>query len=393
MGRARRALAGLAGAVAAYRAVRVLHLVAFPGFTGPAEPAWDMVRGLRALGAEVDLLVDAVRPGNLRGWLEAQGERPPATLTLSTKAGPLAALRDASRLRALARRYDVVHAHLTHDHALAALALPRGRGPRLVRTFHAARALAGSAGRRWLTRRSAGLTVACDAHRRALAEGHGVDPARVLVLPGAVDPARFHPDPAARARVRAALGLDGAFAVGCVARFQAGRRHEVLLEALALARAVRPELRLVLIGHGETEAALRARAAAPDLVGAVLFPGYKREDLNDHLVALDAAAWLVNGNDATGRAVLQAMAAGLPVLGGAVDAIAEAVLDGETGALAAPDDPAAVARALVALAADPARSASLGAQGHARALALYSVEARARRLLDFYEGLLEGARP
>jgi glycosyltransferase involved in cell wall biosynthesis len=372
--------------------LRVLHLVACPTLTGAAEPAWDLVRGLRALGEEVELRIDTRRTGNLRGILEAAGEVVADDLVLSTKGGAVDALRDWACLSRLLPRFDVVHTHLSHDHALAALASPRRGGPTLVRTVHAARALEPSRARRWVLRRAAGLTVACEAHRALLVERHRLPAERVLVLPGAVDTARFFPDVEARGRVRAELGLEGRFAIGCVARFQAGRRHEVLLEALAEARAERPELALVLIGHGETEAALRARAQAPDLAGAVLFPGYKRADLNDYLNGLDAAAWMVNGNDATSRAVLQAMAVGLPVLGGRIDAIAEAVREGQTGLLADPDDPGGVAAAMVALASDPEQARRMGARGLELARGRYTFAARAAAALDFYARLVGEVR-
>ena len=374
--------------------MRILHLVACPTLTGAAEPAWDLVRGQRRLGAQVDLHIDTRREGNWRGLLEAAGEVVPEALVLSTKAGPLAALRDLWRLRRLLRGYDVVHTHLSHDHALAVFARGLRRRPLLVRTVHAERALATSVGRRFLLRRADGLTVAAETHRQHLV-ARGFAAERVTVLPGSVDPGRFFPDPAARARAREDLGLGPEhFALGCVARFQAGRRHEVMLDALALARRTHPELRLVLIGHGETEPGLRDRAARPDLSGAVLFPGYKRQDLNDYLNALDAAVWLVPGNDATSRAVLQAMAVALPVVGGAEGAIPETVLAGETGRVVEPDDHQGLAEAFVTLAADPERARGMGRAGLERARARYTVDARAALALGFYERLLgsSGAR-
>jgi glycosyltransferase involved in cell wall biosynthesis len=368
--------------------MRVLHLVSSPTLTGAAEPALDMVVGLRALGVQADLRIDRVRSGNLAGVLETHGVEAPADLALSTKASPLQILGDVLHLPTLLAGYDLVHAHLSHDHALAALARASLPALRVVRSVHAARVLAPGLARGWALRGADGLTVASRDERARLGRVHRVPPARILRLPGAVAPGRFFPDPEARARVRAAEGWGHRFCVGCVARFQAGRRHEVLLDAVALARRHRPELTLVLIGHGETEAALRQRAAAPDLAGAVVFTGYKRADLNDYLNALDAAAWLVPGNDATSRSVLQAMAVGLPVVGGEHGAIREAVRPGRTGVLVPPDEAPAVAEALVALARDPAGAQAMGRRGLARARRLYAPQRRAQRLLAFYERIL-----
>ena len=146
--------------------MRALHLVAIPQLTGAAEPALDLVRGLRGLGVEVDLRIDTLRPGNLAALLEGAGET---------------VARDMLRLRRLLPRYDVVYAHLSHDHALAALALGSRPRPVLVRTVHAARGIAPGFGRRWVLNKARGITVASERHRQQLAETHQIDPARAGV--------------------------------------------------------------------------------------------------------------------------------------------------------------------------------------------------------------------
>lgn len=359
--------------------MRILHLCAIPQLTGAAEPALDLVRAQRALGAEVELRVDTKRSGNLIALLESAGEKVDRSMVLSTKAGAIAAAGDLWTLRSLVKRFDVVHTHLSHDHTLAHLSGAR----KIVRTVHAARVLE----RGYLLKRAAGLTVASTEHRDVLVKKHEIDAAKILVLPGSVDARRFHPDPQARAKVRASLGLgEDVFVVGSVARFQAGRKHEVMIDAIIRARREDPALRLMLIGHGETEEALRARAE--EAGEGVIFPGYKREDLNDWLCALDAALWLVPGNDATSRAVLQAMAVGLPVIGGGVagdgDAISETIVHGDTGLLVRPD-PDDVAGAMLMLARDRHRAKAIGAAGLLRARTVFDPLERGRRALAFYE--------
>lgn len=103
--------------------MRVLHLCAIPQLTGAAEPMLDLVRAQRALGATVDLHIDTKRSGNLRKLLSDAGETVPRELVLSTKAGGVAAVRDTWRISRMVGRYDVVHVHLSHDHALAAVAM------------------------------------------------------------------------------------------------------------------------------------------------------------------------------------------------------------------------------------------------------------------------------
>jgi glycosyltransferase involved in cell wall biosynthesis len=365
--------------------MKVLHLVAIPQLTGAAEPALDMVRSLRSLGHAVDLRIDTRRIGNLKALLAQAGELVPDDLVLSTKGGITDALLDLGRLRELIQGYDVVHTHLSHDHALAAFARGMAATPKLVRTIHAERGLDPGRWRSLLYAMTDAFTVASIEDQQRLDAAFPQLGKRVLVLPGAVDPGRYRPDAVARARSREALGLaQGDFAIGCVARFQGGRRHQQMIEALALARATHPMIRLVLIGHGELEEAIRERARAADVAGAVLFPGYKRADLNDWLAGLDASLWLVPGNDATSRAVLQAMAVGLPVIGGRRGAIADAIVEGETGLLVDPEDPRSIAEAMLRLAKDPPLARAFGIRGLERARTRFSPHLKGERLALLY---------
>ena len=86
-------------------------------------------------------------------------------------------------------------------------------------------------------------------------------------------------------------------------------------------------------------------------------------------------------------AVLEAMAAGLPVVGTRVGGIPELVVDGETGVLVEPEDPPALAEALDSLAASPELRRELGRAGRARGIEHFSPEGTARRMVAFYEEL------
>src|SRR5215470_7202593 len=112
--------------------MRVLHLVASEKWTGAAAVAWDWTQALSAAGVEAQCAFVANSP--LARRLLPDGKARPL---LERAHGAFAALSDRGRLAdTLAReRFDVVHAHLPHDHYLAALAAP-ARWPRLARTLH-----------------------------------------------------------------------------------------------------------------------------------------------------------------------------------------------------------------------------------------------------------------
>lgn len=365
--------------------MRILELLSSAWWTGPAEPMASLARELRARGHVVEIAAETLRAGNLLERLRADGHAVREDLALSSKAGPLRYLRDVRRLAALAREgVDVLHANFSHDHVLALLAL-RGRGPaRVVRTVHAGRALARGGVQAAAFRRTDGLVAVCEAHARALVERFGVPEERVLATRGAVDAAAFAPD---GPDLRAELGIPaGAPVAGMVSRIKPGRRHEDLVDAFRAVADRIPEARLVLVGRGEGEEAIRVRVAHRGLQRSVIFAGYRTgEGLAAAYRTLDAKVLLAEGNDGTCRALLEGMAAGRPGVAYRFGAPAEAIVDGTTGLLVPEGDVAALADALVELLDAPARARSLGRAARERMQTAFTEEARGEAVAAFLE--------
>jgi glycosyltransferase involved in cell wall biosynthesis len=341
--------------------LRILHLLAYHLYTGPAEPVLRLARAQRAAGCDARLAIDSLRPGDLAARAEAFGVPLEPGLVLSVKAGPILCFRDILALKRAWRegRFDVLHAHRSHDHTLAALARPSGATGRLVRSLHTERAL--GPGRLWQLRRADGLVCVSRRQREVLLRRRLLPEERVVAVEGAVDTDEFGPGPG-RAEVRAELGVaPGAPVAGIVARMKPGRGHELLLAAWAGVHARLPQARLLVVGRGELEASLRRRAARFPWGVSVVFSGY-RTDLARVYRALDLSVLLSPGNDGTCRAALEAMATGVGVLARPRGALAEIVTDGETGQLVREDSPAALGAALVEVLADPVRLAAWGAR-------------------------------
>jgi glycosyltransferase involved in cell wall biosynthesis len=135
---------------------------------------------------------------------------------------------------------------------------------------------------------------------------------------------------------------------------------DVLLDAWQLVRDRRSGVRLVIVGKGSMEAEVRRRAAGdPDIEMVGLVP---REALRD---LLDAATLVVlpSRSEGLGRVVLEASARSRPVVASRVGGIPELVEDGETGLLVQPEDPAALAAAVLRILDDPAAAAEMGRRG------------------------------
>ena len=375
-----------------------LLLCASSSRTGPAEGQIALARFLRGRGIDARVAADTVKAGDIAAQLEAAQVPFVRGLRLSRSVRPADVVADVRHLRGWLRSGapDLLHASFAHDHAICLWAARKigaaADSLRLVRTAHrASDVTAGALGwRRRMLARTDGVVVHSTSYRRRLL-GLGLDPARVLALPGSVDAQRFSPGRAPEWRRE--LGIDEeAPLVGIVARMKPGRGHEALLRALVRVSEQLPAARLVLVGRGEHEQHLRELLAELHLGGCVVFGGYRTgAGLVAAYRALDVAVWLREGNDGACRGVLEAMACGVPLVAGDEGAPAELVAPADAelcGRVVNPDDPAALAAALLELLADLPKARRLGEAARLRAASLTPALSGAA-MLAFYCALRE----
>jgi glycosyltransferase involved in cell wall biosynthesis len=164
----------------------------------------------------------------------------------------------------------------------------------------------------------------------------------------------------------------------------------VLVEALAHLAPQQDQLYLAIAGEGEQREALARQIERLGLQGRVRLLGHC-EQAAPFLAALDVLA-LPSFHEGFPNAVLEAMAAGLPVVASAVGGVPEQVLDGQTGLLVPPGDDAALARALARLFSDPPWAARLGCAGRDRVARQFTLQAMASRTEALYASLLAEKR-
>lgn len=193
-----------------------------------------------------------------------------------------------------------------------------------------------------------------------------------------------------REAVRAELGAGDAPLVLTVARFTGQKGHATLLNALPSVLAVRPDARFVWVGSGPLEAYLRARVEALGVRDQVVFLG-RRSDVPDLMAAADLFC-LPSTFEGHPLVVLEAMAAGLPVIAARAPGITEAVRNGVTGLLVPIGDAPALAAAMIRALGDPALAASLAGAGRTAAHGHFSAERMARETLVIYRAVLAQAR-
>jgi glycosyltransferase involved in cell wall biosynthesis len=297
---------------------------------------------------------------------------------LSSRTWPRLAATAPLRLRRLRRElaregpYDVLLLHFKKEQLLAPL-LPAALRPRVAWAEWGpvpGPLRGGAAG--WPYRRAARSVAAVlaisEGTRRSLVEA-GVPEDRIGVVPNALDPARFRPLPEAGSARRAALGVPAdAFVIACLTRFNPKKRNDVAVEAaLLLAREPGPAVHLLMIGEGETEADLRARAVP--LGGAVHFVPTTGAEPAELLSAGDVVVFCPSPTEGEPLAISMGMLAERPVVATAAEG-ATTLIEPGTGAIAAPDhDAGAVAALLEGYRGDPVRATAEGRAARAVAQA------------------------
>jgi glycosyltransferase involved in cell wall biosynthesis len=309
--------------------------------------------------------------------LEARGIQ---VTTLGRRPGFHPSLGLSLAAHARAHRADILHAHHYSPFVYSALARLRHPSLKLVFTEHGRLSDRGPSPKRRLANRllrvapSAAFAVSEDVKRHLIAEGFGAG--QVGVIPNGID---IGPAPTleSRARIRHLLGVsEDTCVIGTIARLDPVKNLGALIDGAA-AEISNTSLHVVIVGDGPERGALERRVQARGLTGSVTFLGH-REDARDWLAGCDVYA-NVSVSEGISLTILEAMAAGLPVIATRVGGTPE-VVDNTCGRLVDARNIPGLALVVRELAREPARRSALGAAGRARVLSRFTLD----RMLEDY---------
>jgi len=336
-----------------------------------------LVAGLRKRGYDPLL----VTPGN--GVLAERARGAGIRIASISSRGDLD-LRAAARIRRLLDPgVDILHLHTGHAHALGLLAVLGRSRPRVVVSRRVDFPIKGGLlGRLKYGPRVDRFLAVSGRVAEVLREG-GVPAGRVTTVYSGVDPSRFQgvePDP----ELRAQLGLpSSAKLVGFVGALVPHKAPEDLVAALT---RLPSHVHCLFIGEGKLEPALRRQASAGGIEERVHFLGY-REDVPRLLRSVDVFC-LPSHEEGLGTSVLDAMAAGVPVVGADGGGIPEMVEDGVSGLLVPAGDTEALGRALGSVLEDPDLAKKL-TEGELKRVEAFHVDRMVERTLAVYEEVLD----
>lgn len=371
--------------------MKVLHIITGLGIGGAEQQLRLLLRHLPVRSEVVTL----TNPGAVADGLVADGV--PVVDLGMTGNRDLGAL---PRLAGIVRRgrYDLVHTHLYRACVYGRIAARLAGVRAVLATEHSlgdtqieGRPL--SAGTRALYRATERLgtsTVAVSPSVARRLEKWGVPPSRIHVVPNGIERARFGHDEDARRMTRKVLGLpEDAFVVGGVGRLAPGKRFDRLVRAVASV----PEARLLLVGEGGERERLLALAGECGAADRVLLAGACEDPpsvmsggpgLPSLLAAMDAFV-STSPDESFGLAVVEALAAGLPVLYVACPAIDDLPPDAAPGARRIGPSVPELVSALRGI-----RDARLARLPQPEAARRYDIAHSARQLMSLYEQAVHG---
>jgi len=383
--------------------VRVLRIISRLNVGGPARQAVILNARLQKRGFDTLLVHGTLGPGeasfdHLVARYRIPAQRIPA---LGRRFHPLDDIRAFLELWKVMRDFnpDIVHTHTAKAGALGRLAaaLHNALGPSdariiIVHTFHGhvlegyfnpiGTRLARVAERllSWMT----DCTIAIsDLQRNDLVDRFRVsDRSRTVVVPLGLELGDLLAlTPQAREREHADAGYQDAFVVGYVGRLVPIKNLPLLVDAIRIVKQDVAGVRLVITGDGGERVRLEKHAHAAGIADVVSITGW-REDLVGIYAPLDVVA-LTSKNEGTPVALIEAMAAGVPVVATAVGGVPDVIADGETGLLTSQTAPA-VAAALLAIERDRAGAAGRAERAREHVRAAHSDLALVDRIVALY---------
>ncbi|WNZ11363.1 glycosyltransferase [Streptomyces sp. 11x1] len=374
--------------------MKALHVITGLGVGGAEQQLRLLLRHL-SIDCEV---VTLTNPGAVADGLAADGVR--------VHHLGMGANHDLSALPRLTRLirtggYDLVHTHLYRACVYGRLAARLAGVRAVVATEHSLgdsqmegrRLTAGVRALYLASERLGSATVAVSPAVADRLERWGVPSPRIEVVPNGIDLARFRFDASQRHHTRRRLGLpEDAYVVGGIGRLTAGKRFDVLIRAMALLPA---DHWLLLVGGGPEDNVLRRTAHEAGVADRVLFTGERPNvpdassgpDVPSLAFAMDLLA-SPSPEEAFGLAVVEALAAGLPVLYTSCPAMEDLPAQAATGALRVRGGPVAYARAVAAVRAAGPRPRTAAEAAHH-----YNISHSAAQLMNVYTAAMSHSMP
>lgn len=360
----------------------LLHTESSTGWGGQENRTLNESRGLRALGVRVMILC---QPDSVLGK-KAEAEGFDVIRCRMKKSYDIFAVK---RIHDIIRKegIDIINTHSGRDSLLAGAAgRLSSKKPVIVRTRHLALPITST----FTYRRLAHKIVTVSRHVREYLISEGIPDEMVAVVHTGVDTARFDPENAKDIlRQKLEISPDTRI-VGTVSVLRRKKGHHILLEAIPLILKKFPDVLFFFAGDGPQRDNIRDKIYEMGLQDKVFMLGI-RDDIPDILKFFDIFV-LPTLQEALGTSFLEAMAMGKPVIGCNVNGVNEVIKDGVNGYLVPPEDPAALADAVLRMLTHDAEAKTMAANGKKMVQEEFTTDIMCRKMFELYASLLKEKR-
>jgi glycosyltransferase involved in cell wall biosynthesis len=285
---------------------------------------------------------------------------------------------------------DILHTHLPRADIGAALIHRLARSPAFLCSVH------GIYRDRWFGhwaaplmrhayRKADAVIAISSAVKNWLDTDLGITPDKIEIIHYGIEPERFT---ASTANGSQTGKQNDQVVIGSIGRLEPGKGFDCLTRTMQMVCTQVPNASLLIAGHDPLGYGkkLEALIRSLDLEKEVRLVGFQR-DIATFLDAIDVFAF-ASRTEGFGQVLIEAMAAGKPVVASRISPFTEIVVDGETGLLAEPDNPEAFARAICWLSTHRNEAQEIGRQGQERVWSHFSAEKMARETLSLYDELV-----
>lgn len=363
----------------------VVHVIGTSIIGGAECHFVDLVDGLSQSG--VANLVICPRPGPLMELLHSRNITVELIEMLRPELDGTETLDPAALQRILvllkSMKPHVVHSHLYPANFLASLAAHEVHVPAIVQTKHGFD-MDPEEGK--LARKTALYTIAVARVIAKYVENAGIAPECIEVIYNCAGPAHFDVSLKEVGNLRTELYLNTMPLVGTVARLASVKGVDIFLKAVQIVKKTIPPLTAIVVGDGPQSAELHELAQELGINKSVRFFGLRKD--TPALNRLLDVVVLASRKEACSLALLEAMAAGRTVIATSVGGTPEVVTHGVNGWLVPPEDPSALAQAIITLLGNPTLRTSLGTAAHDYVSRYFTRDQMIQNVLAFYQRIL-----
>lgn len=379
--------------------IRVMRIIARMNIGGPATHVTLLNEGLTSLGYECLLVtgMETDREGTLKDEVAARNLSMKIIPNLGREISLNQDIVTLLKLYQLMRQWqpDIVHTHTAKAGFIGRIAARLAGVPLVVHTFHG-HVFHGYFGQmktrffieleKFCAKLSDRIITISDRLKTEILEFGITHPEHIQIIPLGLELNRLNAVCQTN-RFHQEFGLTPEIQlVGAVGRMVPIKNLHLFLDAAAIAHQQNPQLRFILVGDGELRKELENHAEKLNISQAVIFAGWRR-DLAQVYADLNAVV-ISSDNEGTPASLIEAMAAGCPVISTSVGGVPDFVKNGETGRLVPPRDPAALAAAILNLFTEEKKTEQMAQTAKNMALKQYNSERLVADIDRLYQTLM-----